>query len=427
MHIHSTRVRALALFALALAGCGGSGIKNVDRKPVADFKVVQSSVRKQVVTLDAAQSFATVGSLSKYYWTFGDESAGAARTEATAPTQQHVYAASGDYTITLVVADDKLIESEPVTRTVSVPAINNETPRAIITGPSSGNPGTALLFDGSGSTPTSDLQLYSWAFGDGTTESGADKKTATHTWASAGNYKLPLTVTDSLGQSDTAELNVVVGAVGPVAVCNWTPTPALQGVPVQFDGTNSTSPAGTSIAAYLWTFGDGSADGNGQKVNHTYNVQATFKPKLTVIDSLSRVHVVNCADVVVGPPPLCDAQYSLSANPSAQSCGGLGTSTWGGNKLNMHMAANGTITADETFAGNPINYAGTWAGNTFTMTGQYDVVDSGTGLTTHSDVTINGTWTNGCGGWTGTWKEVNSLVGIGPLCTLTWNITSSKL
>jgi PKD repeat protein len=419
--------RAACVVALTLVGCDNTGIKNVDRKPVADFKLVQSTVRPQVVTLDAAQSFATVGTLTKFYWTFGDEAAGAPRAEANGPTFQHAYASAGDFTITLVVADDKGTESEPVTRTVNVPSINNEAPKATITGPSTGSPGASLSFDGSTSTPASDLKNYAWAFGDGSTEQGADKKLVSHTFANAGNYKVTLTVTDSLNQSDTTELNVVVGAVGPVAVCNWSPNPALQGVPVVFNGSGSTAPVPATISLYVWTWGDGSADGTGVTANHTYNVQATFRPKLKVLDSLNRLHEVNCPDVVVGAPPLCVGDYSLAANPSSQSCGGLGTSTWGGNKLTMNMQVGGVLTASETFAGNPINYTGTWTGQTFTLTGSYDVVDSGTGLTTHSDVTINGTWTGGCGGWTGTWREVNSIVGIGPLCTLTWNITSAKL
>jgi PKD repeat protein len=416
---------ACVLLLASAAGCDNTGIKNVDRKPVADFKLVQSTVRPQVVTLDAAQSFATVGTLTKFLWTFGDEATGSPRTEATTPTFQHAYASAGDFTITLVVTDDKGTESEPVTRTVNVPSINTEAPRANISGPSTGNPGSSLSFDGSASTPTSDLKNYAWSFGDGSTEQGADKKQVSHTFANAGNYKVTLTVTDSLNQNDTTELNVVVGAVGPVAVCNWTPNPALQGVPVNFSGSGSTSPPGSTISLYVWTWGDGSADGTGVTATHTYNVQATFQPRLKVLDNLNRLHEVNCPQVVVGAPPLCTGTYSLAANPTSQLCGALGTATWGGNQWTMTMNANGTITAQEMFAGMPINFSGTWAGQTFTMTGAYDVPDSlGT---SHSDVTINGTWTGGCGGWTGTWREVNSHSLIGPTCTLTWNVTSSKL
>ena len=51
------------------------------------------------------QSLATVGNLTKYYWTFGDEAAGAQRTSSDTATFQHAYTAADSFTITLVVAD----------------------------------------------------------------------------------------------------------------------------------------------------------------------------------------------------------------------------------------------------------------------------------------------------------------------------------
>lgn len=417
--------RALCLAAVAAWACDNTGIKNVDRKPVASFELRQSTVRPQVVTLDAAQSFATVGTLTKFYWTFGDEAAGAPREETGGPTFQHAYTAPGDYTVTLVVADDKGTESEPVSKSVNIPSVNTEAPKANIAGPSSGNPGAALTFDGSGSTPASDLKNYAWAFGDGSTEAGADKKVVSHTFANPGNYRVTLTVTDSLSKSDTTELNVVVGAVGPVAVCNWSPNPALQGVPVTFNGSGSTTPPGSTISLYVWTWGDGSADGTGVTAQHTYNVQATFQPKLKVLDNLNRLHEVSCAPVVVGAPPLCTGEYTLTANPNKAQCLSANDTTWGGNKLNINMQAGGVITATEQFSGNTITYTGTWAGATFTMTAQFDTQDS-IGTTYTHNATVTGTW-QGCNSWTGSYVEQISLAGFGTLCTLTWNISSTKL
>jgi PKD repeat protein len=421
------RAASTLLFALALAGCNGPTVRSVDRKPVADFKVVQSTVRPQVVTLDAAQSFATVGDLTTYFWTFGDEAAGAQRTSATTATFQHAYTAAGTFTITLVVADNKGTESDPVTQTVNVPSVNNEAPHAVISGPSSGNPGSPLSFDGSGSTPANDLKLYSWDFGDGQTAEGADKTQVNHTFANAGTFKVTLKVTDSLGQNDTTELNIAVGVAGPVAVCNWSPNPALQGVPLTFNGSSSTAPAGSNIVLYVWTWGDGSSDGTGVSATHTYNTQATFKPKLKVLDNLNRFNESSCSDVVVQPPPLCSGDYSMTLAPgqsNTQSCGGANT-TWGGNKITLAMAAGGTITGTEAFNGGTINYSGTWSGNTFTMTGQYDTNDGF--FDYHNVATINGTWVSGCNGWNGTYNEQITIVGVGQLCTLTWNLASSKL
>ena len=406
------------------ASCGTQKIATVVHKPIAHFKYTQSTARPQVFTLDAAESVATLGSLATYKWTFGDGTLGMDASEATT---QHAYKAAGMYSITLVVVDDRGTLSDSVTQMVSVPTVNISGPKAVLTGPSMGMLNTVLAFDGAGSTPDGDLKKYAWNFGNpagaNNLLSGADLKTQSHSYAAAGTYKVTLTVTDSLAASDTAELQVVVAAVGPISVCNWTPTPALQGVPVQFDGTGSTAPSGSTVTTYIWDFGDGSM-GAGSKVNHTYNVQATFKPKLKVLDNLNRVNEAPCVEVVVAAPPSCAGDYTLGANPSQQSCGGLGTVTWAGNKLTLTESLDGGASATEVFNGGMILYSGSWAGSDFTMTGSYSTMSMG--FTTQSDVTINGKFT-GCTGWTGTYVEKDTLVGVGLLCTLTWNITSTKL
>ncbi len=418
------RVRSIGALAVLWAfACGQQKTQTVVRKPEARFAYTQSSARPQVFSLDAANSFATAGSLAKFRWTFGDD---AMPLELTTTTAQHSYTATGNFVITLIVIDDKGTESEPSTQQVNVPSVNATAPRAVLTGPTSAMLNQTLTFDGAGSTPDGDLKNYAWNFGDTQMAAGAAMKTATHSYAAGGTYKVTLTVTDTLGQSDTAELQVAVQTVGPVAVCAWTPMPALQGVPVQFDGTSSTAPTGSTVSTYIWDFGDGSAMGTGAKVNHTYNVQATFKPKLKVLDSMNRVHEAPCQDVVVGVPPLCAGDYTLAANPTMQACGGFGNTTWAGNKLTLTQNADGGIVGTELFNGMPLAYTGSWAGTDFLMTGSYTQTDMTSGLMTTSDVTINGKF-GGCGGWTGTWVEKNTLVGVGLLCTLTWNITSTRL
>ncbi|GEM_PF-3165206 len=417
--MHPFKVGALAL--VFVVACGPQKTQTVERKPEARFKYTQSSARPQVFTLDAADSFATVGTLKTYRWDFGDSSPAFEQTE---PTTQHSFKTAGDFVITLVVLDDKGTESNPATRSISVPSVNVTGPKAVFSGPATASPNTELTFDGSASTPEGDLKNYAWSFGDTATAMGTTKKIASHAFGSAGTYRVTLTVTDSLGKSDTAEQQVVVGTVGPVALCSWAPQPALQGVPVQFDGTGSTAPAGSTVTTYLWDFGDGSAMGTGSKVNHTYNVQATFKPKLKVLDSMNRVSAeVACADVVVGVPPLCAGEYTLVANPNQQSCLGSPT-TWGGNKITLTQNTDGGMTGSEQFNMMPLVYSGTWAGSTFTLTGTYSQMSSGVTIVT--DATINGTFT-GCSGWSGTWIEKQTAQGIGVLCTLTWNITSTRL
>lgn len=424
------------LLALLVLGCGGEKVSTVTRKPVAAFKATQSTVRPQLFTLDASESFATVGELSEYVWTFGDEGGGPP-TVSSSPTGLKAYTAPGQYVITLIVKDDKNTESEPVTQTVTVGQISNEAPIARIAGPSSGAPGATLTFDGSASTPLGDLQLYSWNFGDAAsgdnTLSGPAQSTATHTFSSAGNFRITLTVTDSLGQSDTAELLVAIGESGPLAVCTWSPQPAIEGVSLTFDGSQSTAPNGSSLQLYVWDFGDGSPAATGATVQKTYNVQATFKPKLKVVDDKSRIHETFCTDVVVGPAPMCSGDYTLTANP-AQVPGGLcGTVSWAGNRVTLTQSPDGGMLATENAppggaltapdGGSVLSYEGSWTGSSFNLTGSY--VEHGMSGDLDTEVTIDGQLA-GCASFSGTWRETKSVSGYN-LCTYTFNISGSRL
>lgn len=408
-----------------LAACGGDRVQTNKNLPTAVFKATPSGARPQVIKLDATLSSAPAGEIATYRWTFGDAE-GAAPKNVTIPTEVHAYAAAGTFTITLVVVDDVGTESEPATQEVTVTSVNTDAPKAFISGPDTGTPGDTLYFDGSASTPQADIQSYAWDFND--PASGAlntsTSKTASHTWANPGSYRVQLTVTDSLGQSDTAEHLVAVGQVAPLAVCSFSPNPALQGVPVTFDGTASTAPDGATVKTYIWDFDDGSAPAAGATVMHTYNVQATFKPKLQIIDTQNRVAETTCPDVVVGAPPLCVGEYSISANPNMQQCSVFGTTTWAGVKMNIEQKADGTAVGSEMFNGDTIQFTGTWSGVDFTLNGSYSYDAGGDTVTTQA--TINGKFA-GCGAWTGTWVEQQSSAFFGPLCTLTWNVSGSKL
>ena len=87
----------------------------------------------------------------------------------------------------------------------------NNAPVANAGGPYSGDEGTSISFDASGSSDADgDALSYAWDFGDGNSGSGA---TPSHTYAAAGTYTATVTVSD--GQdSDQASATVTVNSVG---------------------------------------------------------------------------------------------------------------------------------------------------------------------------------------------------------------------
>jgi PKD repeat protein len=68
--------------------------------------------------------------------------------------------------------------------------------------------GLTCSFDGRGSSdPDGTIQTYSWAFGDGTSATGA---TTSHTYAQRSSYSVSLTVTDNSGASATTTTTVTL-------------------------------------------------------------------------------------------------------------------------------------------------------------------------------------------------------------------------
>ncbi len=145
------------------------------------------------------------GSITTYSWNFGDGSNGSGSTAV------HSYTTTGNKTITLTVTDNcgAAANFQIHLNVVALdPCSNNVLPTTDFFGPTAGSVNYPQRFDASESDDTDgNITNYAWNFGDGTTGTGA---TATHTYASLGNYDVTLTVTDNCGGVDveTTSINI---------------------------------------------------------------------------------------------------------------------------------------------------------------------------------------------------------------------------
>jgi PKD repeat protein len=126
--------------------------------PVANFT---PSVNGYTVSFDGTKSSSTNGaSIVAWNWTFGDGGVG------TGPTTSHTYQ-GGSYAVTLTVTDSY---QKTAKSTVTVKT-NNSVPVPSFTANATG---LRLDVDGSGSVdPDGTILTYDWAWGDGTSSSGA--------------------------------------------------------------------------------------------------------------------------------------------------------------------------------------------------------------------------------------------------------------
>jgi chitodextrinase len=139
---------------------------------------------------------------------------------------------------------------------VNVDGGANQSPVANAGGPYSGKPGIAVQFNGSNSfDPDGTIANYSWAFGDGTTGSGA---TPMHSYAAVGNYTATLTVTDNKGATATATANISISQDSSIENVVWT---KLVGVSASGNSLTKTAPDGWTNAGASSTRAIASGDG----------------------------------------------------------------------------------------------------------------------------------------------------------------------
>jgi len=214
-------------------------------------------------------------SIISYLWDFKD---GSTATEAN---PKHTFEEIGTYEVVLTVEnEDGLTSTDTVT--INVNEEQNAAPKAIASAtPSTGEAPLDVSFKGSDSTDDNSVTSYSWDFKDGSTSTEANPD---HTFETAGEYEVLLTVRDENGLTDKETITITVSAPGnqaPVAVMTTNATSGEAPVRVQFTGNKSTDDK--EVTSYFWDFKDGSTATEANP-SHTFDEAGTYEVELTVED-----------------------------------------------------------------------------------------------------------------------------------------------
>jgi PKD repeat protein len=161
----------------------------------------------QTVTANAPVAFAVAATdpnnfTLNYIWDFGDGTAGS----GAAP--EHSYAATGTFQVNVTVDDG---QGDTAQGSVMVTVVSAATTISTDVSASTSSPGVGetVTFSAGAIDFGGYALTYAWDFGDNTTGAGANP---THAYAVAGSYTATLTVTDSVGNSTTASIDVTVNA-----------------------------------------------------------------------------------------------------------------------------------------------------------------------------------------------------------------------
>ena len=236
-----------------------------------------------------------------YEWDFGDGEPGAGAT----PT--HTYAMWGTYTATVTATNAAGIAFTTTVVTVEPNPIVGLT--AINDGPTQlGDPTAFTATVTGGTTPIT----YTWAFGDGTTGTGA---VPTHTYATWGTFTATVTATNAAGSVFTT--TVVTVSPNPIlGLAATSDSPTILG---QTTTLTASVTGGTEPITYTWDFGDGDGD-MGDVVTHVYPGVDTYTATVTATNPAEFAVATTLVFVSEVPP---DPIAGLSAtNDGPTSLGG---------------------------------------------------------------------------------------------------------
>ena len=220
------------------------------------------------VQFDASGSADTDGSITEYAWDFGDGTTQAASTEGIT----HLYTEAGEYTVTLVVTDDRG-GSATTSRQVTVEELP-QPPVAVIASEQSGL--SVSLNGGESTDPDGSITGWLWDLGDGSEPQTSE--TVNHTYAEDGSYTVTLTVTDDQDLEHTATTQLVVANAAPQAAMQV----SLDGLDLTVDGSGSSDAEAGSLS-YAWDFGDGNS-ATGATAEHSYTSEGNYQVELVVTD-----------------------------------------------------------------------------------------------------------------------------------------------
>ncbi|MEM2899682.1 MAG: PKD domain-containing protein, partial [Thermoplasmata archaeon] len=183
---------------------------------------------------------------------------------------------------------------------------------AVITEPVNGyttDSKVEITFNGSASTVGvgQNITNYQWYFDNGDVISGPDKDIVKYAFPKGGNYAVTLTVSNSVGETSSATVNVIILNRAPNPIASVIPPEPYAASPIVFDGTLSTDEDGYIVN---WTWVIDGITRYGQSVVHTFPDNGNYSYSLTVRDDQGKTSTFDSYVIVKNKPPIVDFNWT---------------------------------------------------------------------------------------------------------------------
>jgi chitodextrinase len=276
--------------------------------PTADAGGPYTGNEGSDIALDASGSTDPGQDIASYEWDLDEDGQ---YDDASGATATFSRTADGVYTVGVRVTDDDSASSTAST-TVTV---NNVAPTADAGGPYTGNEGSDITLDASGSTdPGQDIASYEWDLDEDGQYDDASGATATFSRTADGVYTIGVRVTDNDGASSTASTTVTVNNVAPTADAGG-PYTGNEGSGITLDASGSTDP-GQDIASYEWDLDEDGQydDASGATATFSRTADGVYTVGVRVTDDDGASGTASTTVTVNNVAPTADAGGPYTGN-----------------------------------------------------------------------------------------------------------------
>lgn len=269
-------------------GCMDSMVNSITIHPIpkADFNASNVCLSNQNIFTNTSTIFS--GTITNYNWDLGDS------TTSNQKDITHTYETEGTYTIKLSLTSDNAC-TDSITKQITVhpkaePDFNYTTVCET----------ESTVFMDLSKVSNGNIVNWNWNFGDGST---SNSKSPIHTFATAGNYNVSLSVVTDKGCAGTITKLVTVN---PLPKINFATKDVCLNDTMKFVANNITN---TNISKWNWNFGDG----NTSIIKNAVNL---YKSYGTFLVTLIGTNVFGCTDTIqqnVNIYPLPSVAFTTTA------------------------------------------------------------------------------------------------------------------
>jgi len=233
--------------------------------------------------------------ITAWSWSFGDG------TTSTATNPSHMFAASGTYTVGLVITNQNGCQDSirKIVRVLPPPIAS-----FMMTEVCAGSP---VSFTDSSSVTGSGQNISSWLWTFKDNNANSSLQNPSHFYATAGTFTVDLTVTTNEGCLDNVSRTI---KIWPLPLANFSGTNVCVGGTSQFTDKSTRGDPNDAIVNWVWNFGDTTALSSSPNPGHIYLYAGTYNVQLIIGTNKGCVRDTTIP-VVVHPLPVAN----FSATP----------------------------------------------------------------------------------------------------------------